>query len=48
MSVMTLQSGKKKVVCVGNYRFSGKLLGKGNFAKVEEAVHGILNVKVDA
>lgn len=38
-------SGKKKV-SVGPYRFTGKILGKGNFARVEEAVHGILNIKV--
>ncbi|XP_066259117.1 hormonally up-regulated neu tumor-associated kinase-like [Euwallacea similis] len=36
----------KKLYVIGNYRFNGKLLGKGNFARVEEAVHTILNVKV--
>lgn len=40
---MTLPGSKKKV---GNYRFTGKVLGKGNFAKVEEAIHIILNTKV--
>ncbi|KAL1505611.1 hypothetical protein ABEB36_005136 [Hypothenemus hampei] len=44
---MTLQEPKgKKLYVVGSYRFSGKLLGKGNFARVEEAVHTMLNVKV--
>lgn len=40
---MTLQ---KKLTNVGSYRLTGKKLGKGNFAKVEEALHTILNVKV--
>lgn len=39
-------SGKKKLVSIGPYRFTGKILGKGNFARVEEAVHGVLNLKV--
>ncbi|KAH1027821.1 serine/threonine-protein kinase MARK2 [Dendroctonus ponderosae] len=44
---MTLQDTKsKKLYIIGNYRFSEKLLGKGNFARVEEAMHTILNVKV--
>ncbi|XP_063905941.1 maternal embryonic leucine zipper kinase-like isoform X4 [Zophobas morio] len=43
---MTLQGVKRKVVSVGDFRFTGRLLGKGNFARVEEAVHNILNVKV--
>ncbi|XP_057654176.1 serine/threonine-protein kinase MARK2-like [Diorhabda carinulata] len=37
---------RKKLVSVGNYIFTGNTLGKGNFARVEEAVHTILNVKV--
>lgn len=40
------QGGGRKVVSVGNYRFTGKRLGKGNFARVDEAVHTVLNVKV--
>lgn len=40
------QGGGRKPITVGNYRFTGKRLGKGNFAKVEEAVHSALNVKV--
>ncbi|XP_030745729.1 SNF1-related protein kinase catalytic subunit alpha KIN11-like isoform X2 [Sitophilus oryzae] len=43
---MTLQENGKKLLIIGNYRFTGRLLGKGNFARVEEAVHNILNVKV--
>lgn len=42
-NAMTLQ---KKLVNVGSYRLTGKKLGKGNFAKVEEAVHSVLNIKV--
>lgn len=40
------QGGGRKVVNVGNYRFTGKRLGKGNFARVDEALHTVLNVKV--
>jgi serine/threonine protein kinase len=43
---MTLQGVKRKVVTVSDFRFTGRLLGKGNFARVEEAVHNVLNVKV--
>lgn len=39
-------AGEKKLVRVGNYMMTGKVLGKGHFARVEEAVHGVLNVKV--
>ena len=35
-----------KIVQVGNYKFTGRRLGKGNFAKVDEAVHTFLNMKV--
>ncbi|XP_028132342.1 NUAK family SNF1-like kinase 2 [Diabrotica virgifera virgifera] len=41
---MTLD--KKRVISVSNYVFTGNVLGKGNFARVEEAVHTKLNVKV--
>lgn len=45
---MTLQGDNKKgkLVSIGNYKFTGRRLGKGNFAKVEEAVHSVLNVRV--
>lgn len=33
-------------VQVGNYKFTGKILGKGTFATVEEAIHIHLKVKV--
>lgn len=43
---MSAQKGGRRIVNVGNYRFTGKRLGKGNFAIVEEAVHSVLNMKV--
>lgn len=46
MSVEMHSAGKKKVVSVGPFRFTGRILGKGNFARVEEAVHAVLNIKV--
>lgn len=42
---MTLP-GSRKPVCVGSYRLTGRRLGKGNFARVEEALHTVLKVKV--
>ncbi|XP_044735404.1 serine/threonine-protein kinase SIK1-like [Chrysoperla carnea] len=36
----------KKLVSIGKYDLTGKLLGKGNFARVEEAVHRYLKTKV--
>jgi 5'-AMP-activated protein kinase, catalytic alpha subunit len=36
----------KRLVQVGNYRLTGRLLGKGHFGKVMEAVHNVLNVRV--
>lgn len=33
---------------IGNYRLTDTLLGKGHFARVEEAVHTMLGVKVSA
>ncbi|CAH1113001.1 unnamed protein product [Psylliodes chrysocephalus] len=43
---MTQEVRRKKVFSIGNYLFTGITLGKGNFARVEEAVHTILNVRV--
>ncbi|XP_044745608.1 MAP/microtubule affinity-regulating kinase 3-like [Coccinella septempunctata] len=37
---------KRKIASVGNYKFTGKILGKGNFARVEEAYHELLGIKV--
>lgn len=37
---------KRKIISVGNYKFTGKILGKGNFARVEEAYHELLGLKV--
>ena len=31
---------------IGNYRFLGKTLGKGNFAKVELGEHKLTGIKV--
>ena len=31
---------------IGNYRFLGKTLGKGNFARVELAEHKLTGIKV--
>lgn len=42
---MTLP-GNKKLVCVGSYRLTGHRLGRGNFARVEEALHTVLKTKV--
>lgn len=39
---------ERKVKKVGNYVLTGCTLGKGHFARVEEAIHIILNVKVSA
>lgn len=32
--------------CVGNYRMTGRVLGKGHFARVEEATHRLLGRRV--
>ncbi|XP_038211386.1 serine/threonine-protein kinase MARK2-like [Zerene cesonia] len=37
---------KGQVYSVGNYLMTGKVLGKGHFAKVEEATHRIIGKKV--
>lgn len=46
MNVNMQSARKKKVFSVGPYRFTGRILGKGNFARVEEAVHAVLSIKV--
>jgi hypothetical protein len=37
---------KNQVYSVGNYLMTGKVLGKGHFARVEEATHRIIGKKV--
>ncbi|KAI8419722.1 hypothetical protein MSG28_008408 [Choristoneura fumiferana] len=37
---------KAQVYSVGNYLMTGKVLGKGHFARVEEATHRIIGKKV--
>lgn len=37
---------KGQVYSVGNYLMTGKVLGKGHFARVEEATHRIIGKKV--
>ena len=36
----------KKIQCIGRYVMDGVTLGKGNFAKVELATHGVTGCKV--
>ncbi|KAL3870025.1 hypothetical protein ACJMK2_042642 [Sinanodonta woodiana] len=35
----------KKIQCIGRYVMDGHVLGKGNFARVELATHGITGCK---
>ncbi|VVC94606.1 unnamed protein product [Leptidea sinapis] len=42
---MAMTRNKAQVYSVGNYLMSGKVLGKGHFAKVEEATHRIIGKK---
>lgn len=44
MAGMTRSRGQ--VYSVGNYLMTGKVLGKGHFARVEEATHRIIGKKV--
>jgi len=43
--VAVVGSTKKTLIRVGKYQMLGPL-GKGNFARVEEAIHTVLGVKV--
>jgi len=36
----------KKIQCIGRYAMDGVTLGKGSFAYVELATHGLVNAKV--
>lgn len=44
MRAMT--KSKNQVYSVGNYLMTGRVLGKGHFARVEEATHRIIGAKV--
>ena len=39
-------SGDQKLKCIGRYILTGNTLGKGNFARVEEASHCLTETKV--
>ena len=39
-------SSSKHVKCIGRYVLTGSTLGKGNFARVEAAVHTLTRSKV--
>lgn len=36
----------KKIQYIGRYVMDGEMLGKGNFARVELATHGVISTKV--
>ena len=36
----------KKIQYIGRYVMDGEVLGKGNFARVELATHGVISTKV--
>src|SRR5438552_312958 len=38
----------KKIQCIGRYTMDAVTLGKGNFAHVELATHGVTNIKVSS
>lgn len=42
----SMTRNKGQVYSVGNYLMNGKVLGKGHFARVEEATHRIIGKKV--
>lgn len=42
----TVAEGNIRIDSIGNYKLSGTVLGKGHFARVEEAIHMLLNIKV--
>lgn len=44
----TMTRNKGQVYSVGNYLMNGKVLGKGHFARVEEATHRIIGKKVSS
>ncbi|KAH9631727.1 hypothetical protein HF086_014728 [Spodoptera exigua] len=46
MKTANMTRNKGQVYSVGNYLLTGKVLGKGHFARVEEATHRIIGKKV--
>lgn len=42
----SLMEADRRIDSIGNYKLTGTVLGKGHFARVEEAIHTLLNVKV--
>ncbi|XP_022816978.1 serine/threonine-protein kinase par-1-like [Spodoptera litura] len=46
MKTSNMTRNKGQVYSVGNYLMTGKVLGKGHFARVEEATHRIIGKKV--
>ncbi|CAD0202942.1 unnamed protein product [Chrysodeixis includens] len=46
MKTANMTRNKGQVYSVGNYLMTGKVLGKGHFARVEEATHRIIGKKV--
>ena len=45
-STSSSASSSKHVKCIGRYLLTGTTLGKGNFARVEAAVHTLTQAKV--
>lgn len=45
-STSSSTSSSKHVKCIGRYLLTGTTLGKGNFARVEAAVHTLTQAKV--
>ena len=41
-------TSEQKLKCIGRYILTGNTLGKGNFARVEEATHCLTESKVHA
>ncbi|XP_026763472.2 serine/threonine-protein kinase MARK2-like [Galleria mellonella] len=46
MKTSNMTRSRNQVYSVGNYLMTGKVLGKGHFARVEEATHRIIGKKV--
>lgn len=46
MKSVSMTRSQGQVYSVGNYLMTGKVLGKGHFARVEEATHRVIGKKV--